>query len=45
MFIGTFIEATTFTGSIVAFGELRGVLSSKPLMLPTRHFLNLALLE
>jgi NAD(P) transhydrogenase subunit beta len=44
VFIGVFIGAITFTGSIVAFGKLRGVLSSKPLMLPARHFLNLALL-
>ncbi len=44
VFIGVFIGAITFTGSIVAFGKLRGVLSSKPLMLPARHFLNLTLL-
>ena len=34
----------TFTGSIVAFGKLRGKISSKPLMLPNRHKLNLAAL-
>jgi NAD(P) transhydrogenase subunit beta len=44
IFIGVFIGAITFTGSIVAFGKLRGILSSKPLMLPARHFLNLAML-
>ncbi|MGV0025859.1 Re/Si-specific NAD(P)(+) transhydrogenase subunit beta [Phormidesmis priestleyi] len=44
IFIGVFIGAITFTGSIVAFGKLRGLLSSKPLMLPARHFLNLAML-
>ncbi|MDR0805842.1 MAG: Re/Si-specific NAD(P)(+) transhydrogenase subunit beta [Enterobacteriaceae bacterium] len=42
VFLGIFIGAVTFTGSIVAFGKLRGVISSKPLMLPHRHKLNLA---
>ncbi|WP_312242104.1 Re/Si-specific NAD(P)(+) transhydrogenase subunit beta [Pantoea sp.] len=41
VFIGIFIGAVTFTGSIVAFGKLRGKISSKPLMLPHRHKLNL----
>jgi H+-translocating NAD(P) transhydrogenase subunit beta len=44
IFIGVFIGAVTFTGSLVAFGKLRELLSSKPLMLPGRHLLNLALL-
>jgi NAD(P) transhydrogenase subunit beta len=44
IFIGVFIGAITFTGSIVAFGKLRAIISSKPLMLPARHFLNLAML-
>lgn len=44
VFIGIFIGAVTFTGSIVAFGKLRGTLSSKPLMLPHRHLMNLAAL-
>jgi len=34
----------TFTGSVVAFGKLRGTISGKPLTLPARHWLNLALL-
>ncbi|MEJ2764861.1 Re/Si-specific NAD(P)(+) transhydrogenase subunit beta [Photobacterium sp. MCCC 1A19761] len=42
IFLGVFIGAVTFTGSIVAFGKLRGLISSKPLMLPHRHKLNLA---
>ncbi|GKX49999.1 Re/Si-specific NAD(P)(+) transhydrogenase subunit beta [Budvicia aquatica] len=42
VFLGIFIGAVTFTGSIVAFGKLRGIISSKPLMLPNRHKLNLA---
>jgi NAD(P) transhydrogenase subunit beta len=41
VFIGVFIGAITFTGSIVAFGKLRALISSKPLMLPARHWLNL----
>lgn len=41
VFLGVFIGAVTFTGSLVAFGKLDGRLSSKPLMLPHRHKLNL----
>lgn len=41
VFLGVFIGAVTFTGSIVAFGKLRGVISSKALQLPHRHKLNL----
>lgn len=41
VFLGIFIGAVTFTGSIVAFGKLRGTFSSKPLALPHRHKLNL----
>ena len=44
IFIGVFIGAITFTGSIVAFGKLRAIISSKPLTLPARHLLNLAML-
>ncbi|GKX54572.1 NAD(P) transhydrogenase subunit beta [Leminorella grimontii] len=44
VFLGIFIGAVTFTGSVVAFGKLRGTISSKPLMLPHRHKLNLAAL-
>jgi len=41
IFIGVFIGAITFTGSIVAFGKLQGTISGKPLLLPARHVLNL----
>ena len=44
IYIGVFIGAITFTGSIIAFGKLRTIIGSKPLMLPARHFLNLAML-
>jgi H+-translocating NAD(P) transhydrogenase subunit beta len=41
VYLGVFIGAVTFTGSVVAFAKLRGMVSSKPLMLPHRHKLNL----
>lgn len=44
VFLGIFIGAVTFTGSIVAYGKLSGKMSSKPLALPNRHKLNLAAL-
>ena len=40
VFIGVFIGAITFTGSIIAWGKLQGTIGSKPLMLPHRHLLN-----
>ena len=42
--IGVLIGAVTFTGSVIAFGKLQGMVTSKPLLLPMRHWLNLALL-
>ena len=42
--LGVFIGGITFTGSVVAFGKLRGSIASKPLLLPARHLLNLAML-
>ena len=44
IFIGVFIGAVTFTGSIIAFGKLSAIIGSKPLMLPARHLLNIAML-
>jgi NAD(P) transhydrogenase subunit beta len=44
IFIGVFVGAVTFTGSVVAFGKLQGLIRSKPLMLPGRHALNLAMI-
>jgi NAD(P) transhydrogenase subunit beta len=40
-FVGIFVGAVTFTGSVVAFGKLQGLIGSKPLLLPGRHVLNL----
>jgi H+-translocating NAD(P) transhydrogenase subunit beta len=42
IYIGILIGAVTFSGSIVAFGKLSGRIGGKPLLLPGRHFLNLA---
>ena len=34
IYVGVFIGAVTFTGSMIAFGKLRGLIGSKPLLLP-----------
>ena len=44
IYIGVLIGAVTFSGSIVAFGKLRGIIGSRPLLLPGRHVLNLIVL-
>lgn len=44
IFIGIWIGAMTFTGSVVAYGKLSAIISGRPLLLPARHWLNLALL-
>ncbi|MBK7822712.1 MAG: NAD(P)(+) transhydrogenase (Re/Si-specific) subunit beta [Tessaracoccus sp.] len=41
VYLGIFIGAVTFTGSLVAWGKLNGKVKSKPLTLPGRHWLNL----
>lgn len=43
IFIGVFIGAITFTGSIVAWGKLDGKIRSKPLLYPGRHMVNIGL--
>ncbi len=42
MYLGVLIGAVTFSGSVIAFGKLSGRISGKPMLLPGRHWLNLA---
>ncbi|MFZ2121938.1 MAG: Re/Si-specific NAD(P)(+) transhydrogenase subunit beta [Rhodoferax sp.] len=42
IYVGIFIGAVTFSGSVVAFGKLSGRISGSPLLLPGRHWMNLA---
>src|SRR5512132_318405 len=42
MYIGVLIGAVTFSGSVIAFGKLSARISGKPVLLPGRHWLNLA---
>ena len=42
IYIGIFIGAVTFSGSIVAFGKLSGRIGGSPMLLPGRHWMNLA---
>lgn len=44
VFIGIFIGAITFTGSIIAWGKLEGKVRSKALLYPGRHAVNILLL-
>jgi H+-translocating NAD(P) transhydrogenase subunit beta len=43
MSLGVAIGAITFTGSIIAFLKLSGRMSGKPIVLPGRHLINIAL--
>ncbi|MBW8182050.1 Re/Si-specific NAD(P)(+) transhydrogenase subunit beta [Shewanella nanhaiensis] len=44
VFLGIFIGAVTFTGSVVAFAKLRGLVKSAPKSLPGAHWLNLGMI-
>ncbi len=41
VYLGVFIGAMTFSGSVIAFGKLSAMISSRPVLLPARHTLNL----
>jgi hypothetical protein len=43
LFIGTFIGAITFSGSVIAFGKLSGRIRSAPVTFKGQHFVNLAI--
>src|SRR5271168_3996646 len=43
MSLGVAIGAVTFTGSVIAFLKLSGRMSGKPIILPLRHVINIAL--
>lgn len=42
IYLGILIGAVTFTGSIIAFGKLNGLITSKPMIFPGRHMVNVA---
>ncbi len=44
IYIGVLIGAVTLSGSVIAFGKLSARISGKPVLLPGRHWMNLALL-
>ncbi len=43
-FAGVFIGALTFTGSVIAWGKLQGVIRSRPFLIPARHAVNAAMI-
>lgn len=43
VYLGVFIGGLTFTGSVIAYGKLQGIIGSKPLLIPGRHFINAGL--
>jgi NAD(P) transhydrogenase subunit beta len=42
IYIGVLIGAVTFSGSVIAFGKLSAKISGRPVLLPARHWINLA---
>ena len=43
VYIGIYIGAMTFTGSVIAFGKLSALIGSRPVLLPGRHMINLVM--
>ncbi len=41
VYLGVFIGAMTFSGSVIAFGKLSAMITSRPVLLPARHMINL----
>jgi NAD(P) transhydrogenase subunit beta len=44
IFLGVFVGMVTFTGSVVAYGKLRGTIGGKSWLLPGRHWINAGML-
>ncbi len=42
IYLGVLIGAVTFSGSVIAFGKLSAKISGKPMLIPGRHWINLA---
>src|SRR6185295_1707156 len=42
IYVGILIGAITFSGSLIAFGKLSAKISGKPMLMPGRHWINLA---
>src|SRR5213595_2637503 len=42
IYIGVLIGAVTFSGSLIAFGKLSAKITGKPVLIPARHWVNLA---
>ncbi len=42
IYVGVLIGAVTFSGSLIAFGKLSAKITGKPVLLPARHWINLA---
>ncbi|CAF0791898.1 unnamed protein product [Adineta steineri] len=40
LFLGTYIGGITFSGSLIAYAKLQGMMSGAPIMLPGRHAIN-----
>jgi H+-translocating NAD(P) transhydrogenase subunit beta len=43
MGVGTVVGAITFSGSVIAFAKLQALMKSAPILLPSRHLINIAI--